>query len=283
MAKQTDFPESETGAVQSLRSKVFSIIEQDILNGVYKPGESLTEAKLCELLGVSRTPVREALTQLDLEGLVRVIPNKSAIVTGISGQDIRDIYTIRVLLEGLAARWAAEHITDAELQQLQEALDLEEFYTAKKDLLHLIRLDSQFHKGIFKASKSRPLLQILGTLHHYVQQARGHSLEIPGRAQKALAEHKAILQALRGRNGDQAEQLTVRHIRNAQTNVLRNMPAGNPGRNLPVTIRNSCAANRAKMAINIAYKCFFCCNGMLKCNLAYCSVFSSFAVAIFST
>jgi DNA-binding GntR family transcriptional regulator len=224
MVKQADNLKPEEGTAQSLRGKVFSIIEQDILNGVYKPGENLTETKLCEKLGVSRTPVREALTQLDLEGLVRVIPNKSAVVTGISAQDIRDIYTIRILIEGLAARWAAEHITDAELRELREALDLEEFYTAKKDLEHLIKLDSQFHKVLFKASKSRPLQQILGTFHHYVQQARGYSLEIPGRAKKALAEHKAILQAISERNGDRAEQLTVRHIRQAQTNLLRNMP-----------------------------------------------------------
>ena len=215
-------PEADT--TQSLRGKVFAIIEQDILNGVYKPGESLTESKLSVQLGVSRTPVREALTQLDFEGLVRFVPNKSAVVTGISEQDIRDIYTIRILIEGLAARWAAEHITDSELQELREAFELEEFYTAKKDLANLIKLDSQFHKVIFKASKSRPLMHILSTFHHYVQQARGHSLEIPGRAQKALAEHKAILQAISERNGAKAEQLTVRHIQQASANLLRNLP-----------------------------------------------------------
>jgi DNA-binding GntR family transcriptional regulator len=228
MVKQAPYLKPEADTAQSLRGKVFEIIERDILNGVYKPGESLTESKLSDQLGVSRTPVREALTQLDFKGLVRFVPNKSAVVTGISEQDIRDIYTIRILIEGLAARWAAEHITDIELQELREAFELEEFYTAKKDLAHLIKLDSQFHKVLFKASKSRPLMHILSTFHHYVQQARGHSLEIPGRAQKALAEHKAILQAISEHNGAKAEQLTVRHIRQASANLLRNLSAAAP-------------------------------------------------------
>lgn len=92
----------------SLHSRVYNRIRNDILNGVYEPGESLVELKLSEELGVSRTPVREALRQLELEGLVQSVPNKGATVRGVTEQDIQDIYTIRMLIEGLAARWAAE-------------------------------------------------------------------------------------------------------------------------------------------------------------------------------
>ena len=204
-----------------LRRKVFAIIEEAVLNDKYKKGESLIESKLATELGVSRTPIREALTQLEHEGLVQLIPNKGALVTGISPKDIQDIYTIRMMIEGLAARWAAENITGEEIKELKEAVDLEEFYTSKADIEHLIQLDSRFHQVIYKASKSRPLMYMLQTFHHYIQRARTQSIGTPGRAQKALNEHKAILQAISARDGAKAELLTAAHIQKAQANLLK--------------------------------------------------------------
>jgi len=205
--------------LSSLRRRVFAQIEDDILNGKYLPGESLTETRLSDELGVSRTPVREAIRQLELEGLVQSIPNKGAIVKGVSVQDIDDIYTIRMMIEGLAARWAAEKITFEELEQLREAIELEEFYTNKNDVQHLLQFDSTFHKIIFRASKSKPLMHMLTTFHHYVQKARNVSLEAPGRARKVLEEHQAILQAIIDKDSDKAEKLTTEHIRNARINM----------------------------------------------------------------
>ena len=204
----------------SLSTRVFSQLRNDILNGKYQPGDSLIELKLCDELGVSRTPVREALKQLELEGLVRVIPHKGVIVTGISSQDIEDIYTIRMLIEGLAARWATEKITDEELAELKEAVELEEFYTNKNDVNHMLKFDSKFHEIIFKASKSKPLMHTLSTFHHYVQKARNISLGSPGRAREALEEHKAILQAIIDKDPDRAEKLTTQHVKNASLNLL---------------------------------------------------------------
>lgn len=205
----------------SLRSKVFLRIQTDILNGKYAPGESLVETKLSEELGVSRTPVREAIRQLELEGLVQSIPNKGTLVKGISAQDIEDIYTIRMRIEGLAARWAAEKITDEELKELREALELEEFYTIKNDSGHLLRFDSRFHDIIFNASKSTPLKNMLQSFHLYVQRARTISMESPHRAQKMLEEHRAILKAIEDRDPDSAEKLTTEHIKNARDNLLK--------------------------------------------------------------
>lgn len=207
----------------SLRSKVFMQLENDILNGKYKPGESLTEKRLSEELGVSRTPIREALRQLELEGLVQSIPNKGVIVKGVSAKDIEDIYTIRMMIEGLAARWAAEKITPEELAELKEAVELEEFYTMKNDTGHLLKFDTRFHEIIYRASKSRPMMHMLGMFHHYIQRARNSSLSTPGRAQKVLEEHKAILQAISDRDPDRAEKLTTEHIRNASMNLLKQM------------------------------------------------------------
>lgn len=205
----------------SLRSKVFLQLQSDILNGKYSPGESLVETRLSEELGVSRTPVREAIRQLELEGLVQSIPNKGTLVKGVSAQDIRDIYTIRMRIEGLAARWAAEKITDEELLELKEALELEEFYTVKNDSGHLLRFDSKFHDIIFNASKSTPLKNMLQNFHLYVQRARNISMESPHRAEKMLEEHRAILKAIENRDADGAEKLTTEHIKNARDNLLK--------------------------------------------------------------
>lgn len=209
----------------SLRSRVFSQLQNDILNGYYEPGESLIETKLSEELGVSRTPIREALRQLELEGLVQSIPNKGVIVKGVTSQDIQDIYTIRMLIEGLAARWAAEKITDEELQELKDTVDLEEFYTVRNDYSHLLQSDTKFHDIIFKASKSKPLMHTLSTFHHYVQKARKISMSSPGRAMKVLGEHKAILQAIIDKDAQKAERLTTEHVSNASSNLLKQFAA----------------------------------------------------------
>lgn len=217
---KVDFGDSDSQS-GSLRSRVFNQVQNDILNGLYEPGDSLIETKLSDELGVSRTPVREALRQLELEGLVQSIPNKGVIVKGISAQDIQDIYTIRMLIEGLAARWAAEKITPEELEELKEAVDLEEFYTVKNDNSHLLQFDTRFHDIIFRASKSKPLMHTLSTFHHYVQKARRISMSSPGRAMEVLEEHKAILQAIIDKDTFKAEKLTTEHVRNASSNLLK--------------------------------------------------------------
>jgi DNA-binding GntR family transcriptional regulator len=217
---KVDYNESDSQS-GSLRSRVFSQLQNDILNGLYESGDSLIETKLSEEMGVSRTPIREALRQLELEGLVQSIPNKGVIVKGITEQDIRDIYTIRMLIEGLAARWAAEKATPQELEELKEAVELEEFYTAKNDRNHLIQFDSKFHDIIFRASKSKPLMHTLSTFHHYVQRARGISMMSPGRAAEVLEEHRAILQAIVDRDPFKAEKLTTEHVRNASSNLIK--------------------------------------------------------------
>ncbi|HOJ09574.1 MAG TPA: GntR family transcriptional regulator [Clostridiales bacterium] len=212
----------EDRTATSLGAKIFKQLQNDILNGKYEPGDILTEMKLSEELGVSRTPIREALKQLELEGLVKSTPGRGVVVQGITDKDIEDIYTIRMMIEGLAARWAAEKITPGELEELKEILEFEEFYTLKGGGTgNLLKLDSRFHDLVFKASKSRPLMHILSTFHHYVQSARSASLETPGRAQKVFEEHRAILQAINARDPDLAEKLTTEHVKNANINLMK--------------------------------------------------------------
>lgn len=204
----------------SLRIRVFNAIENAILDGEYKDGDSLNELKLSKELGVSRTPVREALMQLELEGLVKNIPNKGSVVVGVSQQDTRDIYEIRIRIEGLAARLCAEKITDEELKALEKIVDLQEFYLMKNDTEQIWKLDTDFHKIIYDASRSRPLRFMLSNFHNYIKKARDISVQTEGRAEKTVAEHRAILDAIVAGNGALAEELTAQHISNAEHNLF---------------------------------------------------------------
>ena len=199
----------------TLQQQIFKIIEEKILSGELKPGDSLTEAHLCEQLNVSRTPIREAIRQLEAEELVKVIPNKGAVIVGINDKDIEDIYNIRILIEGLAAKWAAENISAAELERLLEILDLQEFYTAKGDLASLEKYDYSFHHLIYEACKSKQMKRMLSNFHHFIKHAREISLEKSERANAALEEHRAILAAISAHNGALAEAEMKRHINNA--------------------------------------------------------------------
>lgn len=204
----------------SLCGKVFRAVEQAIIDGTYAPGESLTELRLSSELGVSRTPVREALRQLELEGLVRNIPNKGAVVVGISAKDIEDIYDIRIALEGLAARRAAEHATAEELADMQRLVELQEFFVHKEDAEQVRALDSAFHAKLYDACRSRTLRQSLSSYHSYTRRVRELSVRSAVRATASVEEHRHILQALSEGNGDAAEAAAREHILRAKENVM---------------------------------------------------------------
>ncbi len=211
----------ETGG--SLTSKVFTYLESEILSGNLAPGTVLTESKISKELGVSRTPVREAIFQLEQEGLVKLSQNKSAVVVGISQKDIDDIYTIRLLIEGLASKWAAERISDEEIKKLEEVLELETFYADRGDIAKSRKLDTEFHSILYDASGSNPLKNTLKTFHNYIGRAREISFANNNRALIAAKEHAEILKAIKNRDGEEAERLTREHIQNARANLYLDM------------------------------------------------------------
>lgn len=203
----------------SLGYNVFKELEKDILDGKIPSGESLTELKLSNELGVSRTPVREAIIQLEQEGLVKITPNKGAVVLGVTNKDIEDIYTIRSYIEGLASKWAAEKISDEEIQRLQETTDLMEFYISKNSSDNVRDLDYRFHHMIYEFSRSRILEHTLSNYHHIIQRYRQLSFITGDRAIKSIEEHRLILNAIAQRDGEAAEKYTIDHIINAKINT----------------------------------------------------------------
>ncbi len=211
--------EKDTEGSRGLRSRVFHILEQNIISGVYPSGMALNEKQLCNEIGVSRTPLREALSQLELEGLVESTPNKGAVVLGVSTQDIDDIYTIKLELEGLAAQLAAERITADELTELEETVSMTEFYINKGDVNKVVELDSRFHDIICKASKNRPLRNMMSSYHNFVKLARHKSLTKPERIPQVLTEHRSIMQAIAAGDSNLARSLAVEHSSKAKSSI----------------------------------------------------------------
>ncbi len=199
----------------SLEEKVYLLLEEEILTGKLRPGEQLREIALSVRLEASRTPIRSALHRLAEEGLVELSANKGATVVGITRDDIKDIYAVRMRLEGLAARLAAERMSDGDRAHLTEIVELSEFYLKKGDDERRGELDSDFHNAIFSASGSRHLNKILSDLHKNIKAYRRLSLKNPERAEKSILEHREILEAILKKDADEAERLTYVHIEQA--------------------------------------------------------------------
>jgi DNA-binding GntR family transcriptional regulator len=203
-----------------LREIVFESLREAIINGILEPGERLMEIQLAEEMGVSRTPVREAIRKLELEGFVVMIPRKGAYVAGISMKDIADVFEIRAALESLAAGLAAERITEEELEQLERTLVRNSEVTEINNLDALVDIDTDFHDVLYKASRNERLVQIISNLREQIQRFRKASLSHPGRMKDALGEHKKMVEAISERNVELAQNLAREHIENAENSML---------------------------------------------------------------
>lgn len=203
----------------SLADQIFDRLEKNILSGAYARGEVFTEMRLSSELGVSRTPIREALRRLEQEHLIE-ISTKGAVIIGISKKDIMDMYEIRVRTEGLAAKWAAETITEEGKKELSDIVELQEFYTGKKDADNIKNMDSHFHETIYRLSGSTALYDTLLPLHKKVIKYRKASVQNSSRAFQSVKEHRAICDAIISGNAELAEALTIQHIKNARDNIM---------------------------------------------------------------
>lgn len=204
----------------SLANQIFERLENDILTGKYQRGELLTEIKLSEILGVSRTPIREALRRLEQEHLIEET-SKGSLVLGITQEDLRDIYLIRQHIEGLAAFRAAQTITDEQLGELSEILDLQEFYAKRGDAVQIKGADHQFHELIYRYSGSNVIYNTLKPLHKKVQKYRQVSVQNSARALVSVEEHREILNALATHDAELAQKMMTEHVINAYSSIAK--------------------------------------------------------------
>ena len=205
----------------SLSDQVFEHLESNILSGKYQRGEVITEMQLCSELGVSRTPIREALRRLFQEHLIEDTP-KGTVVLGITPKDFRDMSEIRLRIEELAVRGFVNHADEDNLKALNEAVDFQEFYLSRGDIDQLKALDGRFHEIIYAGCGSMILKDTLSPLHKKIQQYRRNALRTPERAALSVKEHREILQAIRQRDTELAAERMNQHIRNALTRGLSN-------------------------------------------------------------
>ena len=206
-----------------LRDVVFNTLRQAILRGEFKPGERLMEIQLANKLGVSRTPIREAIRKLELEGLVLMIPRKGAEVAKISESNLRDVLEVRRSLEELAIDLACQRITAEELESLNKAEVDFKAAIGNGDAMQIAQTDEQFHEIIYNSTKNQKLVQILNNLREQMYRYRLEYIKDADKRQILMVEHEHILKALTLRHIQEAKMAVREHIDNQEITILKNL------------------------------------------------------------
>ena len=208
---------------QPLREVVCESLREAIRNGVLKPGERIMEIQLAEELGVSRTPVREAIRNVELEGYVVMMPRRGTYVANMSIRDINEIFEIRTALESLSNGLAAEHITDEELEHLQRLLVIIGGYIKDGNIEKIVETDIEFHDLMYHAARNQRLVGIISNLRDQLTRFRTLSMSYPGRLEATLDEHKAIVEAIANGDRKAASKAAEQHMENSEKTLLKAM------------------------------------------------------------
>lgn len=203
----------------SLANQVYETLEMNILNGKYEIGQVISENKLSEELGVSRTPIREAMTKLAHERLIGDSPN-GAIVLGITEKDIEDIFAVKKAIEVTTTMWAAEKMDAEGLKEMKDIIEQQEFYAGKGEAEKVRNLDTQFHDLIYRYSGSPVMEGILEPMHKKMLKYRAASLENPGRIDRSVKEHQAIYDAMVAKDMDNVRKAMAAHIENSGSSIM---------------------------------------------------------------
>lgn len=206
-----------------LRELVCETIRQAIIEGTFSPGERLMEIQLADEMGVSRTPVREAIRKLELEGFVVMIPRRGTYVADISIKDITEIYEIRTCLDVLAAGLAAERITDDELETLNRLLVEIGQHIADNNMEKIVEVDTAFHDILYQASRNERLCVIINNLREQLTGIRGRSMSYPGRLVETMDEHRSLVDCIAARNVEAAQNAARIHIENAEHTLMKSL------------------------------------------------------------
>ena len=191
-------------------------LQRDILTGKYRPGEKLTEQNLCREYGVSRTPIREALRQLETDGLVENILNRGCFVIGLSKADFEDMFDLRKAYEIQAVKWGIERITDEEMDKLEETFEFMEFYTMRGDLDKMLVINAGFHQVIYEASHNRMLQKTLTSYQTFLKYQSENAVYGANYLTTVLEEHRAIFKAFMDKDVRAGAEAMERHINRAK-------------------------------------------------------------------
>ena len=206
-----------------LRDVVFNTLRTSILTGELKPGERLMEIHLADKLGVSRTPIREAIRKLELEGLVTMIPRRGAEVAQITEKNLRDVLEVRRALDALAVELACERITEDELAELKKACENFELETKRGNANQVAQADVELHDIILKASGNERLMQMISKLSQQMYRYRLEYIKDADKRQILMVEHEHILKALTLRHIQEAKMAVREHIDNQEITILKNL------------------------------------------------------------
>ena len=204
-----------------LRDVVFNTLRTSILTGELKPGERLMEIHLADKLGVSRTPIREAIRKLELEGLVTMIPRRGAEVAQITEKNLRDVLEVRRALDALAVELACERITEDELAELKKACENFELETKRGNANQVAQADVELHDIILKASGNERLMQMISKLSQQMYRYRLEYVKDEANYKRLIAEHRVIYEAIRDRDRQTGAEAIKNHIDNQEKAVIR--------------------------------------------------------------
>ena len=205
------------------KDRIAAILREEILTRNLKPGQKIMEKELCEKLGVSRTPLREAIRNLEIEGLVESIPNKGSRVKIMTMKDIVNIFELRIELEAMATRKSVPHLTEEELNNLRTLQTELKEATERSAWKEVDLLNKKFHSTLMSQGSNDRLLAIIEQLHQVGSIIRISTFSIPGRSLKGIEEHEAILQAASEKDADVAAALIKRHLENARDTLLKHL------------------------------------------------------------
>lgn len=200
---------------RTVQQQAVEKLRQAIITGVFKPGERLVEAELCELLGVSRPSVREALRSLEAERLIVLIPNKGPHIPILTWEQATEIYQVRALLEGEAAALAAQNVTDVSIEKMRRALKVFDKAGRDGDAAAQVSSTADFYAEILRSCKNSIIEEMLSGLLARINLLRARSMSMPGRAKISLKEMNAILEAIEARDGEAARRAAIYHVEQA--------------------------------------------------------------------
>ncbi len=206
---------------QPLREIVCENLRDAIKKGILEPGERLMEVQIADELGISRTPVREAIRKLEQEGYVIMMPRRGTYVADVSESDIKEIFEIRSALESLATGLAARRIEQDEIEKLQNLLNEIEEYIAQGDMDKIVETDIKFHELLYQFSRNERLAAIISNLKEQLSRFRTLSMSYPGRLQETFEEHSEMVEAIADGDVSAARDAAEHHMERAEETLLK--------------------------------------------------------------